>query len=468
MPFDRRIRHILLGTLASLALVGAAAAYWAIAGPETLLLREDNPRIVEALARIQRGAIYDRHNRLLAETTASDSALLRRYLSPSTYSLAGYYSLRYGVGGAEAAYDEALAGARPLETLADYFNIQVLRLPQIGADIMLSVDADIHEALGSAMAGESGAAIVMKADSGAILALISTPSFDPNRLDEDWSELIQAEGKPFFNRALQGNYQLGGNIYALWLAQAIATDFELSLRFTGATEPVILDDDTAIHCVIQPISADLTLPEALRFSCPAPFKSYRQMQSASSYDELIATYRFSDPVVLPGFPEPEQLPPPTTTAELEPASLELRNTLGQGIQTTTPLHLATIISAIANDGVALTPWIHAGTGQPGADTWLQQPSNSESFRMLDADTASQLRSRLRDVWDNLNVRASQASIEVGAYLAMSRSGDESQLWLNGYVAPEDEVATAFVILLEDSADASKLLAIGNTLIEALS
>ena len=321
MPSARRIRHILFGTLASLALVGAAATYWAIAGPETLLLREDNPRIVEALARIQRGAIYDRHNRVLAETIASDTGLLRRYLIPSTYSLAGYYSLRYGVGGAEAAYDEALAGTRPLETLADYFNSQVLRRPQIGADIMLSVDAEIHEALAEAMAGESGAAIVINAESGAILALSSTPSVDPNRLDEDWSELIQAEGNPFFNRALQGNYQLGGNIYALWLAQAIAADFELSLRFTGAAEPVILGDDTTIHCVIQPTSADLTLPEALRFGCPAPFKSYRQTQPASSYDELIATYRFSDSVVLPGFAEPEQLRRPP----LPPSLSQLRS-----------------------------------------------------------------------------------------------------------------------------------------------
>lgn len=468
MPFARQTRHILFGTLVSLALVGAAAAYWAIAGPETLLLREDNPRIVEALARIQRGAIYDRHNRTLAETVASDSGLLRQYLIPSTYSLVGYYSLRYGVGGVEAAYDETLAGARPLETLADYFNSQVLGLPQIGADVMLSVDAKIHEALAEAMNGESGAAIVINADSGAILALISTPSFDPNQLDEDWSELIQADGNPFFNRALQGNYQLGGNIYALWLAQAITAGFELSLRFTDAAEPVILDDDTAIHCIIQPTSADLTLTEALRFGCPAPFKSYRQTQSASSYDDLISTYHFSDPVILPGFPVPEQLPPPAATDELEPASLSLRNILGQGNQTTTPLHLAAIISAVANDGVAPSPWIYAGTGQPGADTRLQQPSDSESLRMLDADAASQLRSLLRDVWDNLNVRTPQASVEVGAYLAMSRSGDESQLWLNGYVAPEREPPTAFVILLEDSADVSKLLKVGSALIEALS
>ena len=467
MQFARQIRHILLGTLVSLALVGAAASYWALAGPDSLLLREDNPRIVEALARIQRGAIYDRHNRLLAETVATDTGLQRRYPISAAHSLAGYYSLRYGVGGAEAAYDALLAGARAPETFADYFDSRVLRRPQVGADVMLSVDARIHEALADAMSGESGAAIVMNAETGAILALLSRPSFDPNRLDEDWSELIQADGKPFFNRALQGNYQLGGNIYALWLAEAIAADYEPGLRFTDAAAPVTLDDDTTIHCVIQPPSAELSLAEALGFGCPAPFKSYQQMQSSSSFDELVSTFRFANPVVLPGFPQPEQLPP-DAAAELEADALARRNILGQGDQTISPLHLASIIAAIANDGVARTPWIHAGTRQAGAAAWRQEPSDSESARLLEADSARQLRELLRDVWVSLDVNASQSSLETGGYVAMSRSGEETQLWLNGFVAPDGENAVAFVILLEDSADVSKLLEIGSALVNALS
>ncbi len=468
MLFKRQIRHILFAVLAGLALVGLSAAYWAIAGRDNLLLREDNPRRIEALARIQRGGIFDRNSQVLVETVASDSGLARRYLESSTYSLTGYYSLRYGVGGAEAAYDDILAGARRLETLADYFNNYILRLPQIGADIMLTVDAEIHKALVDAMTGTSGAAIVMDAESGELLALLSLPSFDPNRLDADWGILVETEGNPFFNRALQGNYQLGGNIYALWLAQAVDAAFELSLRFTGGTEPITLDDGTAIHCVIQPAPADLTLTEAFGFGCPAPFKSYQQMQSAADTDDLISSYHFSDPVVLPGFPQPEPLPEPATTSELEPEALALRNALGQGNQTTTPLHLVTIIAAFANDGVAIAPWLYAAQRQPGTDEWIRQPPNSESLPMLNAATARKMRTLLRDAWGILYGEPPHPHIEVGTYLAMSRSGDETQLWLNGFVAPENGSPAAFVILLEDSADVAHLLRIGRALIEALS
>ena len=468
MLYARQIRHILFGVLACLTLVGVSAAYWTIAGRDTLLLREDNPRRVEALARIQRGGILDRNSQILAETVTADSGLMRRYPMPTTFSLAGYYSLRYGVGGAEAGYDEVLSGLHPLESLADYFNSQILRLPQIGADIMLTIDGQIHDALADAMAGADGAAIVIDAATGELLALVSLPSFNPNRLDEDWSQLIEAEGDPFFNRALQGNYQLGGNIYALWLAQAVDAGFELSLRFTDAAAPALLDDGTAIDCVIQPAPTDLALTEALGYSCPAPFKSYLKTQSASTIDDLISSYRFSNPVILPGFPQPEPLPEPATTTELEPAALALRNILGQGAQTTTPLHLATIIAAFANDGVAIAPWIHLGTRQPDSEEWRRNAPSLDPQRMQSASTARRMLTLLRDSWAILYRDESDRQIEVGGFVAMSRSGEETQLWLNGYVTPIGENPAAFVILLEDSADLAKLLAIGDALVKALS
>ncbi len=467
MQFSREVRHILFAVLACLTLVGLSATYWAVAGDDSLLRREDNPRLIEAQARIQRGGLYDRHSQLLAETVISDAGLARRYLNPSTYSLTGYYSLRYGVGGAEAAFDEVLSGSRADETLADYFNSKVLHLPQVGGDIMLTIDAGIHDALVQAIGGDTGAAVVLDAQTGALLALVSLPSYDPNRLDEDWSALIEAEGDPFFNRALQGNYPLGGNIYALWLAQAIEADFELSWRFTGAADPVELDDGAVIHCVIPPESDELTLTEALLFGCPAPFKSYQQTPSANAYDDLISSYLFAEPFALAGFPQPEEISPAAADAELEAEALALRNTLGQGQLTTSPLHLAAIMAAMANDGVARQPKIHAAQRQPGTDDWRMQAPNAESRRILDSATAQEFQALVRDSWDLLFVGLPRPPVELGAYIAMSRSGDETQLWLNGYLTHQDGHAVAFVILLEDTNDLPRLVTIGQALIDAL-
>ncbi len=464
----RHIRRVLVGVLTCLTLIGISAAYWAVFASESLLLRDDNPRRIEALARIQRGAIYDRHSRLLAQTVASDAGLQRRYLQPATYSLTGYYSLRYGVGGAEAAFDGTLAGASPLTSFSDYFNRHALRLPQTGADIRLTIDARIHAAVVGAMENLSGAAVVIDAKSGALLALVSQPSYDPNRLDADWSALSEAADNPFFNRALQGNYQLGGNVYALWLARAIDTGFELSLRFTGAADAIALDDGTIVNCLLPPASADLSLPQAFSFGCPAPFKNYLQTQPASAYDNAVATFRLAEPATLPGFPQPAGRPPDLATADLEPGDRALRNILGQGALTTTPLRLATIIAAIANEGVAITPWILESQRQPDSDEWRSVFSLPDATRLLDAATAAALQAFLRDSWRNLRGDSSHPSAEVGAYAAISRSGEESQLWLNGIVAYESDEIAAFVILLENSTDLTLLLSVGDALIEARS
>ncbi len=467
MQFSREIRLVLASALFCLTLVGLSATYWALAGHDTLLIREDNPRLVEAQARIQRGGIYDRDGRPLAETFNTDSGLKRRYLKPSTYSVAGYYSLRYGVGGAEAAYDDILAGSSTVESLADYVNSRILHRPQIGSDIMLTVDAEIQDSLANAMSGTFGAAIVMDVHNGAILALASLPSYDPNSLDADWGTLIEAEGNPFFNRALQGNYQLGGNIYALWLAQAIDSGFDLSWQFTGATDPVELGDGMEATCVIKPESTELSLTEAFVFGCPAAFKSYRQTESAIEYDKLVSPFMFDEPMSLAGFPLPEPIFPATGNDEIDPELLALRDALGQGNLTTTPLHLTAILAAIVNDGVAITPRIYASQRETATNEWQPHSVNTASRRMMPAATARRLQLIMQESSSVLWYEAKLPAPEVGIQLAMSRSGEETQLWLNGFVFPEDRNAVAFIVLVEDTDDVSRLLAIGRELISVL-
>lgn len=463
MPYTRTIRHILAATLIGLTLIGLSATYWALAGSDSLLLREDNPRIIEAQREIRRGGVYDREARPLAETVDSDSGLARRYQHSSAYSIVGYYSLRYGVGGAESAYDTLLSGARPTESLAGYFKRKFLNQPQIGSDIMLTLDIEIQSALADALDGAAGTAIVLDAPSGAVLALVSQPSFDPNSLDADWSALVEAPGQPFFNRALQGNYQLGGNIYLIWLAQAIESGFDLVWRFTGATDPVDLGDGMMSACLMEQAATELTLGDAFAYGCPAAFLSYRQTESATAAD-MLAPYTFNAPITLAGFPQPATIELTVESADFSPGLLELRNALGQGELTTTPLHLASIIAAIANDGRAIEPALLSAVRPPDSDQWQPQPRASTSRRLLPAETARGLRLVMREAWAQLWTPP-QDDMPIGAYIARSLSGEETQLWLSGFIETDHGDTLAFVVLLEDTDEVSRLLSLGRDLRE---
>lgn len=104
MNITQEVNRLLLAVLAAFLIMMVAAAYWAISGAETLLLREDNPRRVEAEAQIRRGQIIDRDGVILAESVLqADGRLLRVYPHPEAAPFVGYFSLRYGTGGAETA-----------------------------------------------------------------------------------------------------------------------------------------------------------------------------------------------------------------------------------------------------------------------------------------------------------------------------------------------------------------------------
>ncbi len=466
---SRGVHHLLLGSLACLLAVALAAAYWALAGPASLLQRDDNPRRHEALAAIRRGSIYDRNGRLLVETVASGNALERRYLRPSAYSAVGYFSLRYGSSGAEAAFDAHLSGASEVLTAQDFIDRRVLGLPQTGADIRLTIDADLQDELAAAIGEARGAALALDAKAGDILALVSRPSYDPNTLDDDWPALIEAPGQPFFNRALQGQYQLGGAMYTVLMARAIASDFDLDRVFADADAPIAFADGLTISCVVAPGRSALTLLEAYAHGCPAPFSAYFRAEPAIDLDALLGRFAFDAPIALAGFPQPApiDLPAAASALPLDDDALEIRAALGQGDLTATPLRMAAIMAAIATDGSAPAPFIHAATRAPDAEQWRAPSAAATALAILREDEARQLRSVMREAWTILQGDSRMGASEVGAQLASSQAGEDEQIWLNGFVASAEGKTYAFVILLEGGGEPSQLLAAGQTLARAL-
>lgn len=463
------IKRLMLATLLIFAAIGLAATYWALTGRDGILLREDNARLIEAVARIQRGSIYDRQEQLLVESLASSSGITRSYLRPSSYSLVGYYSLRYGAAGIEAAFNQTLSGSKPSETLADYFLYEIVNLPQQGADLRLTLLADVQDALTLAMGDNHGAAIVMDAKSGAILAMVSLPAYDPNTLDADWETLIADEGRPFFNRAVQGRYQPGSAMTILWLAQAIESGFDLSTAFTEPNAPVELEPDMRFQCMFQPPSAAITLTEAFIAGCPAPFVDYHALLADESYARIVATFSLDAPSTLAGFP----LAGASVAAAAdrgdaaESDTTRLRDVLGQGNLTITPLHMAAIMSAVAHDGAAPKPHVLSEVRQPGAETWQEKQPVQSADRMLTADSAARLRAVFQESWRRLQAESASPDHRVGARIAMSRSGEDTQIWLNGFVTPDERPAVALVAVLENTDDIEALLALAEKTAQAI-
>ncbi len=463
------IKRLMIATLLLFAAIALAATYWALAGRDSILLRDDNPRLIEAVARIHRGSIYDHQEQLLVESVESNSGMRRSYLRSSTYSLVGYYSLRYGSSGVEAAFNEALIGSKSSETLENYFLREILNLPREGADLRLTLMADVQDALTLAMQDYRGAAVMMDSKSGAILAMASLPAYDPNTLDEDWEYLVADEGRPFFNRALQGLYQPGTAMTTLWLAQAIQSGYDLSRPFTEPDAPVELEPGLSFKCLLQPPGEEITLVEAFISGCPAPFVNYQATLPWDSYAGIVEAFSLNEPSTLAGFPVPGAgaIAPTDLDDAAESDDSRLRDSLGQGDLTMTPLQMAAIMSAMAGDGAAPTPTVLSGIRQPGAEIWEERKPEQSARIMLAPETAAKLRTVFQQAWRNMSDQFTPVADGIGANIAMSRSGEEAQIWLNGFVTPGERPAVAFVVVLENTDDIEALVGIGGAVTEAL-
>ncbi|MFO1493773.1 MAG: penicillin-binding protein 2 [Lysobacterales bacterium] len=128
-----------------------------------------------------------------------------------------------GKTGIERYYESELhgeVGYQRVETNAEGRVLRVLddsAKPRAGQNLYLSIDARLQQTIADALAGQAGAAVAIDPASGEILAFVSVPSYDANLFVNgisraDYKTLLEAPGRPLFNRALQGGYEPGSTL----------------------------------------------------------------------------------------------------------------------------------------------------------------------------------------------------------------------------------------------------------------
>lgn len=469
MQLTREINRLVFGVLVLFGIVTLAAAYWAVVGPDTILKRDDNPRLVEAIANIQRGAMLDRNGTVLVDSIRLDSGAVRRqYLYPAMFSALGYYSLRYGAGGAENAFNASLSGANITRDAATILTDSLLHRPQQGEDVQLTLDLNVQQQIVEAMGDQRGAAVVLSVPDGEVLAMVSLPTYDPNTLDADWNTLVAAAGKPFFNRVLQGSYQPGGALETPLMATAFLLNQPIDEVFESGSDPVTLND-IELNCAVRLPSMTLTLREAYTFACPHPFQTLGSQLGSETLQAMIDTFHLNQSSTLPGFVTESTTPTPTAAPSALPTTADDLESLvlGQGSMTVSPLTMAMMAAAIVNDGNTPQPYILASTRAPGASAWASMQAVRPSIPLATSNTARHLQDLMRDaVANGAAQNAGRPDIDIGGHAALAYSGEDSLAWFVGFATFAGGKGAAVAVVLEDSADPGLAADIGGTALAA--
>ncbi len=344
-----------------------------------------NPR--HAITAANRGRILASDGTVLAHSVAG----MRAYpQGPALAQTVGYYSSRYGTSGLEDAYDRALtpadttgdAAAQLSEIIAAFAGKRTISR---GADVVTTIVPRIQQELYSELSSYNrGAGVVVDPHSGAVLAIASVPSFDPNTLGSDFAQLAHAPSSPLLNRAINGLYP-PGSTFKVFTAAAALNAGVVSMNSTFYDPGYWQIGDFTLHDNEGEATGTQDLTGAFALSSNVDFgKIAVQMGSARFYQYLNdwgigESLQFQLPV------SRDRVPYRTGVLDGELAQMAF----GQGALLATPLHMALVAATIANDGTEPRPYIVRQVTRPDGAATSFGPATLVT--PISADTAANVK-----------------------------------------------------------------------------
>ncbi len=365
--------------IAALGGILLATGWFGQVRQQELTSRTDNPRRAIDDRYVQRGSLLDRHNHPIVSSSGAPGEIVRSYLVPSLSLVTGYSSPQYGQAGLEASLDPYLRGLAGSPSLLIWWNNLLYGQPPPGLDVRLSIDLALQDAADAAMGDAHGAAVLLNASTGEVLAMASHPYFDPNRLDAEWNSLVASAGAPLVNRATQGLYPPGAAIAPIILSEFIDSgdlpDLPEELDYP-------LPDGKRISCAYEP--ADSTSwGSVLSAGCPAPLALLGNRLFSTRLNSLFQRFGLTSRPAIPLETAPPQVAP---VSDVKLASLGREGLL------LSPLQMARVAGVISNEGSLVSPLLALAVDTP-QQGWVILPAG-DSAAILNPGPAAEVGSLL--------------------------------------------------------------------------
>ncbi|SDD18428.1 peptidoglycan D,D-transpeptidase FtsI family protein [Auraticoccus monumenti] len=452
---NRPIRRVALVCMVLFGLLLGNGTFLIVVQQNSLNANPLNRRVRDAEFSQDRGAILV-GTTPIAETRASDGDFRyqRVYPDPELYAhVTGWYSYDRARSGLEESYNTELAGTDDSLFVRRLVDLVTGRTPE-GASITTTIDPDAQRAAAEALGDTKGAVVALDPQTGAVLAMVSHPSYDPNRIadaedvqaaNEAYTELAEDEDNPLANRAAREVYPPGSTFKLVTAAAALesgmAPDAELDspelLRLPGTTTDLGNDTDCG--------GETTTLDRALQVSCNTAFANLGVDLGADALRQQAEAFGFGTRHladlngVASRFPE---APDDAQTA---------LSAIGQFDVAASPLQMAMVAAAVANDGVVMEPYLVDQVRAPNLSV-LRQTRPQELGRAMSAENAAELQQMMVNVvQDGTGTNARLDGIEVGGKTGTAQS-DLSRNPFAWFVsaAPMDDPQVAVAVFVEDA------------------
>ncbi|HUH07978.1 MAG TPA: penicillin-binding protein 2 [Egibacteraceae bacterium] len=418
---------------------------------------------------IRRGAIFAADETTQIAHSEETEGLLRFQRiyddGPLYAHVSGFYSFIYGRSQLELAMNSYLVGSAPevfARNLADLLSGQERR----GDVVITTIRPDVQRAAAEALGDRAGAVVALNPRSGEILALVSSPSYDPNVLASHersvvvdyWEQTESDPANPRLSRAANELYPPGSTFKLVTAAAALEAGMTPEEEFGDPPALDLPQTDAAIRNFGGGLcngGQPITLRRALEMSCNTTFGaiglelgSEALIAKAEDFG-LNREWEFQLPHATSRIPK--ELDPPQTA----------QSAIGQRDVRVTPLQMAMITAAIANDGVLVTPRVVAKV-EDFAGRIIRQFPPGEPLRLPGASDAQAVdrlaAAALRDmmvgvVQSGSGQRAAIDGVTVAGKTGTAQTGEgrPPTVWFVGF-APVEDPQVAVAVVVEDGGD----------------
>ncbi|GGQ58862.1 peptidoglycan D,D-transpeptidase FtsI family protein [Streptomyces pilosus] len=405
-----------------------------------------------------------------ARTEGGDLAHKRTYDNGPLYAaVTGYASQAYAPTQLEGIYADLLNGTDPrLKSVTDTVTG---RRAEPGT-VVTTIDPAVQKAAYEALGDKKGAAVAIDPRTGRILAVVSTPSYDPGSLTDAntagaaWEKLTADPDKPLTNRALRQPLPPGSTFKLVVAAAALEEGLYRSVdERTDSPDPYPLPGTVRNLTNENPDAPceNASIRVGLQYSCNNVFAKMAVDLGEDTVRETAERFGFNDAT---------QDVPVRAHTSVYPSDMERSQTaltgIGQFDVTATPLQMAMVSAALANGGELVAPHLVGQITDGGGDVLEDHDETAATERIVSASTAGQLRSAMETVVEEgtgSNARIPGAT--VGGKTGTAQHGENNSstpyAWFTSYAeSGSSDRAVAVAVVVEQS-DAARSEVSGNGL-----
>lgn len=429
---------------------------------------EQNRRVIDAAFSRDRGPIVVGSTPIAVSKEVDDQYDFQRtYPEPFKYApVTGFFSF-YQQTGLEQTQNQVLSGDDPrlfVTRLVDLINNASPKGGRVQVTLDPAAQTAAFEGLQGLGAGTQGAVVALEPDSGKVLAMASTPSFDPNKLAshdlgaaaDAYDTLNEMPSEPLLNRAVQTRLPPGSTFKIVVAAAALenglidSADDKVpggpTYQLPLTSGPSGLIDNGGRACGTKQI----TLTQALQQSCNTTFLALADELGVEKLTAQAEAFGFNATWFDELQPQVQSVyPGPPGNDEPDAAQTALTG-IGQWNVAATPIQMALVMSAIAHDGVAMKPYVVDQVLSADLDV-LSRTDGTEYSRAVSPQTAEELTKALTAVVaSGTGTPAAIPGIDVAGKTGTAEncSGCRNYAWFVSF-APSDDPQVAVAVMLQN-------------------